>query len=138
MMLTVDPRSPVPPFEQIRLQILGLISLGELKAETRMPTVRKLAADLAVAPNTVARAYRELELNGLIETRGRHGTFVSAHDDPIPHQAQKAAEEYAHQIRSLGLRNRDAIAYLNAALGRDASILGPENPGAEAFGFDGR
>lgn len=129
-MLSVDPRSAVPPFEQIRIQILRLISQGELIPETRLPTVRKLAADLGLAPNTVARAYRELELNGAIETRGRHGTFVSVHEDPIPRQAQKAAEEYAHHIRSLGLGNQDAIAYLHAALGMGTAGLGTEKLGA--------
>lgn len=117
MMLTVDPRSAVPPFEQIRVQVLALIHHGTLPPETRLPTVRKLAADLGLAPNTVARAYRELEMNGAIETRGRHGTFVSAHDDPVHRQAQKAAEEYAHQIRTLGLGHREALAFLNTAFG---------------------
>lgn len=112
-MLLVDPRSPVPPFEQIRVQILQLIQDGSMAPEDRLPTVRKLAADLGLAPNTVARAYRELELNGAIETRGRHGTFVSAHDDPVHQQAQKAAKEFAHQIRALGLGRDDALALLN-------------------------
>ncbi|WP_052136875.1 GntR family transcriptional regulator [Arthrobacter sp. PAMC 25486] len=116
-MLRVDPRSAVPPFEQIRVQVLGLIHHGTLKPQTRLPTVRKLAADLGLAPNTVARAYRELELNGAIETRGRHGTFVSAHDDPVHRQAQKSAEEYAHQIRALGLGHQDALAFLSTAFG---------------------
>lgn len=112
-MLLVDPRSPVPPFEQIRVQILQLIQDGSMAPEDRLPTVRKLAADLGLAPNTVARAYRELELNGAIETRGRHGTFVSAHDDPVHQQAQKAARDFAHQVRALGLGRDDALALLN-------------------------
>lgn len=115
-MLVVDPRSAVPPFEQIRVQVLELIRQGTLKPETRLPTVRKLAADLALAPNTVARAYRELELNGAIETRGRHGSFVSAHDDPLTVQALKAASDYVHRIRSLGLGGEDATAFLKQAL----------------------
>ncbi|WP_308470619.1 GntR family transcriptional regulator [Arthrobacter sp. N199823] len=123
MMLSVDPRSAVPPFEQIRVQVLSLIHSGALKPETRLPTVRKLAADLGLAPNTVARAYRELELNGAIETRGRHGTFVSAHDDPVHRQAQKAAEDYAHQIRALGLGYQDAHALLTTAFGLKAPRL---------------
>lgn len=115
-MLLVDPRSPVPPFEQIRVQVLELIHNGNLLPGTRLPTVRKLAADLALAPNTVARAYRELELNGAVESRGRHGTFVSSHDDPVQRQAHKAAAEYAGQIRALGLSNADALAFLHDAL----------------------
>ncbi len=116
-MLTVDPRSAVPPFEQIRVQVLALVRQGQLAPETRLPTVRRLAADLALAPNTVARAYRELELNGAIETRGRHGTFVSGHEDPIQRQAQRAAEDYAGRIRALGLGRAEAAAFLDAAFG---------------------
>lgn len=115
-MLFVDPRSPVPPFEQIRVQVLDLIQSGDLQPGTRLPTVRRLASDLALAPNTVARAYRELELNGALESRGRHGTFVSVHDDPLQRQAQKAAEEYVHHIRSLGLDGGDAMAFLHEVL----------------------
>lgn len=133
MMLSVDPRSAVPPFEQIRVQVLALIHLGTLKPETRLPTVRKLAADLGLAPNTVARAYRELELNGAIETRGRHGTFVSAHDDPVHRQARKAAEEYAHQIRTLGLGYQDACSFLTTAFGVEAPSLPlDDEPGERA------
>ncbi|MHA7175907.1 GntR family transcriptional regulator [Arthrobacter sp. Sr24] len=122
-MLSVDPVQPFHPYEQIRSQVLALISEGELKPETRLPTVRKLAADLGVAPNTVARTYRILELIRAIETRGRHGTFVSAHEDPIPRQAQKAAEEYAHHIRSLGLGNQDASAFLKHDAGTHLRAL---------------
>lgn len=115
-MLFVDPRSPVPPFEQIRVQVLKLIQCGDLQPGTRLPTVRRLAADLALAPNTVARAYRELELNGALESRGRHGTFVSVHDDPLQRQGKKAAEEYVHLIRSLGLDGEDAMTFLHEVL----------------------
>lgn len=127
-MLLVDPRSAVPPFEQIRVQILDLIQQGTLAPETRLPPVRKLAADLALAPNTVARAYRELEANGAVETRGRHGTYVAAHDDPVLKQAQRAAEDYAHQIRSLGLDGVDAISFLQAALQKGSATLGNDLP----------
>lgn len=127
-MLLVDPRSAVPPFEQIRVQILELIQEGTLRPETRLPPVRKLAADLALAPNTVARAYRELEANGAVETRGRHGTYVAAHDDPVLKQAQRAAEEYAHQIRSLGLGGAEAVALLEAALQKGSATLGNAGP----------
>ena len=61
MIVGLDPQSPVPPYEQLRGQIAGAIARGELRAEERLPTVRQLAADLRLAVNTVARAYRELE-----------------------------------------------------------------------------
>jgi DNA-binding transcriptional regulator YhcF (GntR family) len=117
IVLVVDPRSAVPPFEQLRVQILDLVGTGELAPETRLPTVRKLASDLGVAPNTVARTYRELERAGIIETRGRHGTFVATHGDPAHRQAQKAAAAFADQIRNLKLSKDEAVALVISALG---------------------
>lgn len=74
--ISVDVDSPTPPYEQIRLQISALIAAGGLPAGTRLPAVRSLAADLGLAAGTVARAYKELEQSGLIETRRRNGTVV--------------------------------------------------------------
>ena len=119
-MLIVDPRSAVPPFEQLRVQILEQVQNDELAPETRLPTVRKLASDLGVAPNTVARTYRELERAGIIETRGRHGTFVSTHGDPVQRQAQKAAADFAEQIRNLQFSREKALALVTSALQRDS------------------
>ncbi|MFD0785737.1 GntR family transcriptional regulator, partial [Micromonospora azadirachtae] len=77
MLISVDLDSSVPPYEQVRGQLAEMIGDGRLPVGTRLPTVRQLAADLNLAPNTVARAYRELEGAGLLETRGRNGTFVA-------------------------------------------------------------
>lgn len=118
-MLIVDPRSAIPPFEQLRVQILEQVQNDELAPETRLPTVRKLASDLGVAPNTVARTYRELERAGIIETRGRHGTFVSTHGDPVQRQAQKAAADFAEQIRNLQFSREKALALVTSALQLD-------------------
>ncbi|MFP3460229.1 GntR family transcriptional regulator [Arthrobacter globiformis] len=74
--ISVDLGSATPPYEQIRLQISALIAAGGLTAGTRLPAVRSLAADLGLAAGTVARAYKELEQAGLIETRRRNGTVV--------------------------------------------------------------
>ena len=71
VLISVDPDSAVPPYEQVRAQLAELIGDGRLPVGTRLPTVRQLAADLGLAANTVARAYRELEAAGLLETRGR-------------------------------------------------------------------
>lgn len=116
MMLTVDPSSAVPPFEQVRVQLLALVSSGELAPGTRLPTVRRLADDLGIAPNTVARTYRELEADGIIETRGRHGSFVAAHGDAAERQAQEAAAIYASRIRQLGVAPDAGVALVAAAL----------------------
>lgn len=74
--ITVDLADPVPPFEQIRRQLSSLIAVGVLEPGSRLPTVRSLAADLGIAAGTVARAYKELEQQGLIESRRRNGTVV--------------------------------------------------------------
>ena len=68
----------MPPFEQLRTRIAALAASGELPAGTRLATVRQLATDLGLATNTVARAYRELEADGVVATEGRRGTFVSS------------------------------------------------------------
>lgn len=76
-MITLDPGAPTPPAEQIRSQIAALIQTGELAADARLPTVRQLAADLRVAPGTVARAYSQLEADGLVRTGRAAGTRVN-------------------------------------------------------------
>ncbi|MDI2034604.1 GntR family transcriptional regulator [Paenarthrobacter nitroguajacolicus] len=74
--ITIDLADPVPPYEQIRRQLSSLITVGVLAPGSRLPTVRSLAADLGIAAGTVARAYKELEQSGLIESRRRNGTVV--------------------------------------------------------------
>ncbi len=76
------PRVVDAAFEQLRTQILELVKSERLVAGTKIPTVRGLASQLHIAPNTVARTYRELEQLGVIETRGRLGSFVAASGDP--------------------------------------------------------
>jgi DNA-binding transcriptional ArsR family regulator len=73
MDIRIDHDAAVPPYEQVRLRIAELAANGRLAAGAKLPPVRRLAADLGLAANTVARAYRELERAGLVETRGRGG-----------------------------------------------------------------
>lgn len=76
MILVVDPSHPLPSYEQVREQIVRMIVSGTLAAGTRLPTIRQLANDLGLAKGTIERAYEQLEAESMIETRGRHGTFV--------------------------------------------------------------
>jgi DNA-binding transcriptional regulator YhcF (GntR family) len=76
--LRIDPASADAPFEQLRAQVAGAVRSGELAAGAKLATVRQLAEDLGLAVNTVARAYRELEADGVIVTQGRRGTFVAS------------------------------------------------------------
>ena len=86
----IDLRSPVPPLEQIRARIADLVAAGELPAGTRLPSVRALAGDLGIAPNTVVRAYRELEAAGVVRTARGKGTVV-ADAPPAPDDAAVGA-----------------------------------------------
>jgi len=111
----VDLGSATPPFEQIRLQVRDAVSLGELAAGAKLPTVRALAAELGLAVNTVARTYRELEADGVIETRGRAGSFVAPHGDAGQQQAQLVAREFVARARRLGLDDAAALDLVRAA-----------------------
>ncbi len=73
----LDLHSGVPAYRQIIDQVLGGIAAGLLRTGDQLPTVRQLAVDLAINPNTVVRAYRELELRGVIETHQGTGTFIA-------------------------------------------------------------
>jgi DNA-binding transcriptional regulator YhcF (GntR family) len=112
--ITVDHGSPVPPYEQVREQVRAQVESGELAPGTRLPTVRGLAGDLGLAANTVARAYRELEALGLIETRGRAGSVVSG--DGVEQAARQAAREYAERTRALGIDREVALDLARHAL----------------------
>lgn len=114
-MIEVDHLSPVPPYEQVRTQLLRQIESGELPTGTRLPTVRRLADDLGLAVNTVARAYRELESAGFVETRGRAGTLVRSGDAALQ-TVSAAARTYADIVRATGIHPDDALDLVRTAL----------------------
>lgn len=117
-MLIIDPDSPIAPYEQLRTQIVAAIQGGDLTPGTRLPTVRRLADDLGIAPNTVARSYRELEREGVIVTRGRNGSVVAAPST----LAIDAARAYARQAREVGLTVDEALALVRSALLSDGPL----------------
>src|SRR4029077_2888688 len=73
----LDLRSGVPVYRQIMDQVLGGVASGRLTSGDQLPTVRQLAVDLSINPNTVIRAYRELEIRGFLDTHQGSGTFIS-------------------------------------------------------------
>lgn len=101
--VAVDPSLDAPPYAQIFEQVRGLIQGGELAPGTALPTVRQLAGDLNVAPNTVARAYADLQAGGWITSDGRRGTRVT----PRPPTTDR-------RVRSKALR--DAVATFVSSL----------------------
>lgn len=117
--VVVDHGSTTAPFEQIRSQLASAVACGDLPPGTRLPTVRQAAAELGLAVNTVARAYRELESDGVVVTRGRQGTFVRSEVvDGTPTTAaavRDAAAGLARVARRAGLSRAEAHRLLDAA-----------------------
>ncbi len=102
----LDLKSGVPVYRQIIDQIRGALASGALATGDQLPTVRQLAVDLAINPNTVVRAYKELELGGLLETHQGTGTFISV---------QKFPRADAERERQLGQIVADSVARAGAA-----------------------
>jgi GntR family transcriptional regulator len=122
-MLTLDASLPEPLFEQLRDQLIAQIVSGRLPPGDKLPPVRQLAVDLGLAPNTVARVYKELEASGYLQTHGRNGTTV-AEDLAGNDTHRKAAAltgDYLDAMAALGFSTERTIGYLqrNGAIARD-------------------
>lgn len=118
--LAIDTKSAVPAFEQLRSQLAEMIHSGALVTGTRLPSIRQLASDLGLAPGTVARAFRELELEDLVTSRVRHGTVVA----PVRRTAAKSrkqleavARTFTLAAKRLGVSDQDALNAVRAQLG---------------------
>ena len=101
----LDMRSGVPVYRQIMDQVLGAVASGRLTSGDQLPTVRQLAVDLSINPNTVIRAYRELEIRGFLDTHQGSGTFISQ---------QRVEQDDEERVRKLDLIVSDAIARAGA------------------------
>jgi DNA-binding transcriptional regulator YhcF (GntR family) len=123
MILRIEPDSHVPPYEQIRFQIATMAASGVLREGTRLPSIRQLAADLQLAGGTVARAFRELEQQRVVQTRGRHGTFVQK----IPQaratgpELDAAAATFVARARQLGVGVAQAVEAVRLAYAESVS-----------------
>ncbi|MCY4435621.1 MAG: GntR family transcriptional regulator [bacterium] len=109
----------MPPYEQLRAQLRLMVSSGQLKPRERLSPIRSLAGELGLAPGTVARAYRELEWEGIVEGRGRAGTFV-VNEPPVAfsvveRQLADAAEVFAAEADRLGAGQQAALLALETA-----------------------
>ena len=121
---TVDPRSGVPLYLQLIEQVKRAVALGSLAAGEQLPTVKALALELTINPNTVARAYRDLERDGIIETSPGRGSFVrGAH---AAGEAKRAASDVAdavvaetvRQLKTLGIERDEAAKIFERQLDR--------------------
>jgi GntR family transcriptional regulator len=102
----LDDHSGVPVYRQLIDQVTGGMAAGALGAGDQLPTVRQLAVDLSINPNTVVRAYRELEIRGVLETQQGTGTFISR---------QKVRRDEVERQRQLGQIVTDFVARAGAA-----------------------
>ena len=120
--LRIDDTTPVPAFEQLRAQIALAVATGRLRPGDRLPTVRTLADQMSVAPNTIARAYRELIATGVCEAAGRRGTFITKTPPIAPAIANRsealtaAADRFAMAVRELGVPIDEALESVIASM----------------------
>jgi GntR family transcriptional regulator len=117
---TIDPRSGVPLYHQLIEQVKRAVALGTLGPGEQLPTVKALALDLTINPNTVARAYRELERDEVIETSPGRGSFVRDNGSSV--EAGRAVADIASSAVDAAVREAKSL-----GLGRDALVATFEN-----------
>ena len=117
MILEINPDAAIPPYEQVGQQITALVLGGALATGARLPAIRQLAKDLGLAGGTVARAYRELESDGIVTTHGRHGTVVEGppRRPAPPAELIDAARSYADRAARTGASLDDALVAVRVA-----------------------
>ena len=113
----LDPKSGVPYYRQIIDQIRYGIASGQLKVGEQLPTVRALAVDLQINPNTISKAYRELEIKNILETQQGTGTFIGSSGVKIPDEERRAklraiCDEFLTVAGSYGFTTDDVIGEL--------------------------
>ncbi|MFI7245388.1 GntR family transcriptional regulator [Streptomyces qinglanensis] len=114
--IDLDPGAPEAPYEQVRARIAALARGGDLPTGYKLPTVRGLAEELGLAANTVAKAYRALEADGVIETRGRNGTFIAAVGGVAERELAEAAQAFAARAMRLDAGQDAALSAVRDAL----------------------
>jgi GntR family transcriptional regulator len=128
MAFRLDSSSGVPFYRQIIDQVLLAVADGRLKAGTQLPTVRQLAVDLSVNLNTVAKAYREMEIRGIVQTQQGTGTFIAARSATKSRERRKALQDLVDRViangEALGIPMDDLVEALveraEQARGREA------------------
>jgi GntR family transcriptional regulator len=121
MLNSIDPKSALPIYRQIIAQIRRGVAAGLLAPGDQLPSVRELASRLLVNPNTVARVYRDLERDGLLETRRGQGTFISTNAEALAESERQSLlaeqlEEVARDARAFGLSDEAALELFRKAL----------------------
>ncbi|MCL2185284.1 MAG: GntR family transcriptional regulator [Treponema sp.] len=111
---SLDPLNGTPIYRQIIQQIEYAILSGRMKRGDKLPTIRSLAVDLKTNPNTIARAYSELEIRGILETQVGSGTYISdkkpvMEDDSLNKKKREVIGRFVQELRDLGVENKELI-----------------------------
>jgi DNA-binding transcriptional regulator YhcF (GntR family) len=127
----VDGRSGVPPYLQLVQQVRQALRMGLLEVGDQLPTVREVVAEVAVNPNTVLKAYRDLEREGLVEARAGQGTFVlrrPAGPPPTTHsRLGRSLARWVGEAREAGLDDESMESLLRVTLrASDPAVAGPQ------------
>jgi len=117
MVLTIDTKSGIPVYRQIIQWVEYNMSIGKFKPREKLPTVRQLAVDLKINPNTVAKAYNELEIRGFVNTQVGFGTFISEKKIDISaiektQKAEKICTQFLIQMNEIGLNKEECLKLL--------------------------
>ena len=110
----LDPANGVPIYRQIIQQIEYAILSGRMRPGDRLPTIRSLAVDLKTNPNTIARAYSELEILGILETQVGSGTYISEkkpviEDDSLDRKIREVLGRFVQEMRDLGVDKKELV-----------------------------
>ena len=112
ILFSLDPDNGVPIYRQIIQQIEYAILSGRMKSGDQLPTIRSLAVELKTNPNTIAKAYGELEIRGILETQVGSGTYISdkkpmPNDDHLDQKIRELAGRFIRDMQSLGVEKRE-------------------------------
>ncbi len=126
MLNPIDPKSAIPIYVQVMEQIRQRVAAGVLAPGDQLPSVRELASQLLINPNTVARIYRDLERDGLLETRRGQGTFIAARAAALAETDRlrllsERLEEVVEQARTFGLSDAALVDLLREIVSRTAA-----------------
>jgi GntR family transcriptional regulator len=121
----LDPHSGVPVYRQLIDQVQAAIATGALQNGEQLPTVRRVAVDLAINPNTVSRAYREMELRNILDTQQGTGTFVAP--NPIEHSPSER-RRLLTQLATEFIARAGSSGFTAADLQQAISQLSPDPP----------
>jgi len=118
---SLDPVNGTPIYRQIIQQIEYAILSGRMKSGDKLPTIRSLAVELKTNPNTIARAYGELEIRGILETQVGSGTYISdkkpvMEDDSLNRKIREVLGRFIQELRDLGVENKELIKLIESFL----------------------